>query len=138
MVSDWCRVWGMMLTLEKCKVMHVVRSNPKAIYVMMNESGNELLEGTNSIKYNSTSGTTNMKFHHDNTRPNVTKLVKSHLNDAKFTIINHSLDQAPFDYSQTSIQRILRFYGYFFGNEHNLNSVIGFWYNGYFDLTDFF
>ena len=42
-----------------------------------------------------------MKFHHDNARPHVTKMVKSHLNDAQFIIIRHpeySPDLAPSDF----------------------------------------
>jgi histone-lysine N-methyltransferase SETMAR len=47
------------------------------------------------------SGTTSMKFHHDNARPHVTKKVKSYLNEAGFTIIRHppySPDLAPSDF----------------------------------------
>ena len=42
-----------------------------------------------------------MKFHHDNARPYVTKMVKSHLNDAKLTIIcylPYSPNLAPSDF----------------------------------------
>ena len=38
-------------------------------------------------------GTTNMKFYHDNSRPHATQMVKSHLNHAKFTIIRKSPNQ---------------------------------------------
>jgi transposase len=48
-----------------------------------------------------TSGTKNMKFHHDNTRPHVTAAVKTRLADAGITIIRHppcSPDLAPSDF----------------------------------------
>ena len=38
-VRDWCRTWGMRLNVEKCKVMHFGKSNPKE--VMMDSAGNE-------------------------------------------------------------------------------------------------
>ena len=52
-------------------------------------------------KQRPTSGTTNITFHHDNVRPHVTAMVKSHLKDAQFTIIRHppySPDLALSDY----------------------------------------
>jgi len=48
-----------------------------------------------------TSGTKNMKFHHDNAKPHVAKCVKSYLNSNGFTIIRHppySPDLAPSDF----------------------------------------
>jgi histone-lysine N-methyltransferase SETMAR len=52
-------------------------------------------------KHRPPSGTTSMKFLHDNARPHVTKAVKTHLNEAGFTIIRHppnSPDLAPSDF----------------------------------------
>ena len=39
----WCQTWGMKLNVEKCKVMHFGKSNPKANYYMTDYSGNELI-----------------------------------------------------------------------------------------------
>ena len=41
-VREWCRTWGKRLNLEKCKVMHFGKSNPKANYYMTDNSENEL------------------------------------------------------------------------------------------------
>ena len=40
-VGEWCRTWGMRLNVEKCKVMHFGKSNPKEVYCMMDSAGNE-------------------------------------------------------------------------------------------------
>jgi histone-lysine N-methyltransferase SETMAR len=47
------------------------------------------------------SGTTNMKFHHDNARPHVAEIVRTRLNNAGLTIVRHppySPDLAPSDF----------------------------------------
>ena len=41
-VRVWCRTWGMMLNVEKYKVIHFRKSNLKANYYMTDSSGNEL------------------------------------------------------------------------------------------------
>ena len=41
-VGDWCSTWGMRLNVDKCKVMHIGRSNPKENYSMTDTSGNVL------------------------------------------------------------------------------------------------
>ena len=40
-VGDWCRTWGMRFNVEKCKVMHICKSNPKEVYCMTDSAGNE-------------------------------------------------------------------------------------------------
>ena len=41
-VGEWCRTWGMRLNVEKCKVMHFGKSNPKANYYMTDDSENHI------------------------------------------------------------------------------------------------
>ena len=41
MVGIWCKTWGMRLNVEKCKVMHFNKSNPKAVYSMMDDVSNK-------------------------------------------------------------------------------------------------
>ena len=41
-VCDWCKTWVMRLDLEKWKVMHFVKFNPKVIYCISDILGNEL------------------------------------------------------------------------------------------------
>ena len=40
-MDDWCRTWAMKLNVEKCNVMHLGISNPKAVYCMRDNSGNK-------------------------------------------------------------------------------------------------
>ena len=40
-LSAWCTKWGMELNLEKCKVMHIGKSNPKYTYSLNNTHLNE-------------------------------------------------------------------------------------------------
>ena len=47
-VGEWCKTWGIRLNVEKCKVMHFGKSNPKAVYIMMDDDGNKRdIEQTN-------------------------------------------------------------------------------------------
>ena len=47
-VDDWCRTWGMRLNVEKCKVRHFGKSNPKALYSMTDDFDNKRdIENTN-------------------------------------------------------------------------------------------
>ena len=48
-VGEWCRIWGMRLDVEKCKVMHFGKSN--AVYYMSDDVFNEKdIEETNLEK----------------------------------------------------------------------------------------
>ena len=38
-VTEWANQWGMILNLEKCKLLHFVRNNPKASYILRDKSG---------------------------------------------------------------------------------------------------
>ena len=47
-VGEWYKTWGMKINVEKCKVMHFGKSNPKAVYIMMDDDGNKRdIEQTN-------------------------------------------------------------------------------------------
>ena len=47
-VGEWCKTRGMRLNVEKCKVMHFGKSNPKTVYIMMDDVGNKRdIEQTN-------------------------------------------------------------------------------------------
>ena len=38
-VTEWTNQWDMRLNLEKCKVLHFGRKNPKASYILGDEAG---------------------------------------------------------------------------------------------------
>jgi len=38
-VTEWTKQWGMRLNLEKCKVLHFGRNNPKASYILEDKFG---------------------------------------------------------------------------------------------------
>ena len=38
-VTEWTKQWGMRLNLEKCKVLHFGRNNPKASYILGDKFG---------------------------------------------------------------------------------------------------
>jgi len=38
-VGDWYKTSGMRLNLEKYKVMHIGKSNPRAVYIMLDHVG---------------------------------------------------------------------------------------------------
>ena len=38
-VTEWTKQWGMRLNLEKCKVLHFGRNNPKASYILGDRFG---------------------------------------------------------------------------------------------------
>ena len=47
-VGEWYKTWGIRLNVEKCKVMHFGKSNPKAVYIMMDDVRNKRdIEQTN-------------------------------------------------------------------------------------------
>ena len=47
-VGEWCKTWGMRLNVKKCKVLYFGKSNPKAVFSMMDDVGNKRdIEQTN-------------------------------------------------------------------------------------------
>ena len=42
--------WDMMLNVEKCKVMHFGKSNPKAVYWITDDSGNKKYIEKNNLE----------------------------------------------------------------------------------------
>ena len=47
-VGEWCKTSGIRLNVVNCKVMHFGKSNPKAVYRMIDDVGNKQdIEQTN-------------------------------------------------------------------------------------------
>ena len=47
-VGEWFKTWGMRLNVKNCKVIHFGKTNPKAVYIMMDDVGNKInIEQTN-------------------------------------------------------------------------------------------